>query len=294
VPKITKKNEPSVFFNFDILESADDFVKLFESTKDIITYIVLQSAKNIVNPYFRQYYKIELPNRILVKQAITKIVIALLCERGIISSEFYKIYPMIKNNSFLSLLKDFGNLESLYLAIGKLQKISAAELLSKADIWYFIIDEMRKIENGNIEYQPNKHRRKVIFENSDLNWSISGIGKPLIFDYSKTIGIKYLAIIIFHQKLFHKPIDASLLRIIARDLDNEESSEFKINRDPYTDSKAIVEGLKKPKSIPAMKDFCDNYIKHIKSEFWFDSKNEIECEIIYPKLTQSIFESYYA
>lgn len=292
IPQITNYSMPSVFSHFESVKDADDFRKLFEKTENLLKYIILKSLYKVISPYFNDYHAIELPKREIIEQVISSILIAFLTEKEMITSEFYKLYPMIISNSFFPLLKDFRSLETLYTVLGRIKNISAMELLSKTDIWYFLITEMKRIDKGNISHKQIKQHRKIEFDYSDIYWEITGIGKRLIFEYSKNIGIKYLAIIIYHQKIFQKPIDAKTLRKIANNLGDKPLREFKNGRDIFTDDKAIGAGLKILKSIPAMQEFCDKYICHSKCEYWFDSKNEIECEIRHPKITPDFLESY--
>jgi hypothetical protein len=287
IPQITNPNSPLVFLHFDTVNDIEDYKKLYDRTKKIddLIHIILQSAykKNVI--YFKHYYDIRLPDIEKIKKYITSIFIAFLDEQKLVSKDYYKLLPLIKNNAFLILLNEFKGLQNLYDTIDKLDKLEIDDdLLHNSDLWYYIISEMRGLNEGIEEQQKHKVKKKIIFEYDNTNWIIHGLDKQIIFPYSRSIGLKYIAVLIYWQKSSPEPIITSKLRNAVFNLDPKPSKKFNAEKDDEKARRTILNGITRIKSHPVVAEFCDKYIKYSKYEYSFDPKNEIECEIVHPRL----------
>jgi len=298
ISQVTFSDEPLVLTYLDAIDEIEDHKKLFEKIRgiDFLTYIILHSSRKIISPYFVDYYSIELPTKEIIDNSITSIVIALLVEKNILSADDHNLIPILQNNSFSILLREYNDLDSIYRVFTKLQNLTIGDLFHNTEMWYYIIYELRRIANGELDIKIPSVKSKINFEyipdGKAEYWSITGLGRAKSFEYTKTIGIKYIAIIIYYYQLTKKSIDVSLLRVIAHKLDNEVAQKFLDQRDYDTDRKAVLDGLSRVKKDYELKDFCNEFIHYSKSEYWYDSKNEIDCKINHPKFNENFFREF--
>lgn len=298
ISQVSFSDEPLVLTHLEAIDEIEDHKKLFEKIRgiDFLTYIILHSSRKIISPYFVNYYAIELPTKEIIDNSITSIVIALLVEKNLLSGEDHNLIPILQNNSFSILLREYNDLDSLYRVFTKLQNLTIGDLFNNTEMWYYIINELRRIANGELDIKIPSVKSKINFEyipdGKTEFWSITGLGRAKSFEYAKTIGIKYIAIIIYYYQLTKKSIDVSLLRVIAHNLDNEVTQKFLDQRDYDTDRKAILDGLSRVKKDYEFKDFCNEFIRYSKSEYWYDSKNEINCKINHPKFNENFFSKF--
>ena len=307
IPQITNHNAHLIFFHFDALTSNDECNKLSNYIKNIKKeiYIILQSTNKISDPNFSEYPDIRLPNREMILNVITYVAIIFLNENSFPESDYPKLYPLIQNNSFLSLLNEYRSLENLYVILSKLRGVTASELLTNAEMWYYIISEMTRMDNETA-------KNKIIFDFSGDAWEIHGLGKKLTYPYSSSLGIKYIASIIYFHKLYNKGIHVNELSKLVHALDNDSSLlettkqsgpvKFQKTTKVYSskstllleqydrDRLAIYDCLSRTKKTnESINKFCKDYIKYQNYEYWFLPKDEIDCEVNHPKMNPAYF-----
>jgi hypothetical protein len=292
IPTMVTDSDSLVFLSYDSIIESEDYKKLYHLTKnfDLSKYIILQAFRNKYSEYFNNYEEIDLPNSEAIHKIISELFVALLWEKNKISEDIHLLYSLLNSNSFAELFKKAPKLEHIEKVISKLEKLTPVDLYQNVDLWYCIITEIEKLEKNLKTRDSYKIKKKIRFEYIYNYWEISGLGKTITLPYDKSMGIKYLVLLIFQYQFVNKPIDVSSLRLKAQTMDDKASNKIKNDINIDNDRLAIHDGLKRVKENSLIKEFCENYIFHEKFDYWFNPKEEIECEISHPRLNEDFIK----
>jgi|GEM_PF-4422288 hypothetical protein len=295
IPQLTCENSPLVFSDFDKLNNNTQYRELELLTKKInlLTYIILHSSQKRLIEYFKDFYEIDLPDRQNVENVISRILLTFLDENRVLVSEQYKLSSLIENNSFSRLLTNFENLDDLNKVTQMFHKISPSDLYSNTEMWYYIISKLKELKTKDKKKTPIIERSKIIFAVEGKFIKIFGLSrKDLIFNYSTSLGLKYIMILIsiYNHYGYKYPVASSTLKILAYNLDHKPSQAFIDDRDIENDRKSILDCVNRTKNDVRIARFCEEHVDYSKYKYCFDPMGEIECEVIHSKIPKGFFD----
>jgi hypothetical protein len=284
----------TIIKNFDNISDTSGYYDLHQRVKGLENkfYVILQAIRNVDSQDFYYYEKVEIPRSNEIRKHITGIFLSLLVDRYKYKEEQSELYTLVKFNLLEKVIPQVENLETLYKCIKEISELTIKDLLTNINFWYVLEEKVNEEFIKSQRQSESKPKKKIIFESSEKEWILFGLGNPLQFDYAKSIGIKYIAIIISYYQLYGKPIDVSKLRDMAHDLDDSTPLKYQYNQCSDNDRVAIHNNIKRIQTKQAMENFCKNHIKKSKTDYWFDSKNEVECEVIHPKINEDFLSKY--
>lgn len=303
VPLQMNPHKHSAFFYFHVLKNnSEECRKLSEciAIVDNDLCVVLQSANKNNFHYFIKYYDIELPDRENIEKVITSVFIAFLVEKNPLNRDYHKLRSLIDSNAFLILLKGINNLENLNTVLEKLKRVDIEKLWIDTDLWYFIVNELRQLDEND---QSKKDPKQIIlfdFNNGIWNITIHGV----MSSHIDSLGIKYLACVVCYYKFYTKKIHVSDLMRLVYAIDNEVVSEpneviaYEMDYNADDDYKKIDGCLSRPgkKGTATYKlivELRKQFISYRNKYYSYNPQVEIEIEVKHPKMTKSFFDPYH-
>jgi len=196
---IETEGKPTVILNFDKINDPNSYYKLHERVKSIedVVYVVLQAIRNVNSKYFSYYETIEIPNQNEIRKHITGIFISFLADHKLYRDDYWKLAILDKYNLLQKVIPHVENLEMLYKCLKDFSELTFKDLLYNVDFW-FVFEERVKAEiKSKLEQPEIEQKRSVSFVCNGDNWEVYGLGNPIQFEYSKSLGIKYIAIIVY-------------------------------------------------------------------------------------------------
>ena len=286
---IENKQKSMVVYNFESLESNEDYKRIYDRLKDSIEFkIVFQALRKINLKYFDHFESLSIPDIEKWQQHITNIFLSILLENKIYVGSKRQL-GSFAGNVLKQLFPSFNSLELLNNAMCNLRSVDYLDIKSNVGLWCYL-DHLLTQQISN---KPEKvdFKQKVIFENTGKFWEINGLGKRLTCD---KIGVLYLCILILNTKNERPPIDSLSIREMSNKYYGREIIVDK-TKDQYskmeTARKTISSAMTELRKIKQLEPFINQHFSFSITNNYFDDRNKIEIEVVDPNLKQLVIEN---
>jgi hypothetical protein len=288
--KIDDESQSMVICNFDSVDDPKSYKKLFDKVKNINDsfYIVLQALRKVNYPYFSSYQEVQVPEQAVIRKRISGLFLSLVIEKRLYDDKYWKLFPLVEFNLLENLIPKTESFEYINKAFDSFGILNFNDLIENSLFWCLFQDRITEIINDSKNTKSLVPKKKITFERLGDNWQISGLGKPIIKEYS-SIGIKYL-IVIMKSKISLEPIDVRNSTFkYCKDIESyterqknskqKQISIFELNESDRKTIGSAISGLKKDEKL---QKFIEEHFSFSGKGNIFDSKNKIEIKIIDP------------